>query len=69
MIEINTNNANVRQYVGFAYIDDSIIKFKYYSRFKNFSTMNKNDMLDTFYKKYGLDTYKKVKKFDFGGLI
>lgn len=58
-----------RKYRGFVTLIDGYYVIDYYSQYRNYSKMNMICLKDSFYKKYGLDEYKKVIAFDFGYLL
>lgn len=47
-------------------MSDGYLTIEYFSRYKNHSERNMIDLKDSFYKKYGLEEFKKVIRFDFG---
>lgn len=60
----------VRKYRGYVTCEDNTYYvLDYYSQHRNYSKMNMNDFKDAFYKKYGMNEYKKVICFDFGYLL
>lgn len=59
-------NDVVRRYRGFVTLSDGYLTIEYFSRYKNHSERNMIDLKDSFYKKYGLEEFKKVIRFDFG---